>query len=92
MFYFVLLPLILLLLAYKFLSSKTHHFNLPRQPLSRPVVNHCPPKSTDQSSPSVLARVVVYLLLPSPKNILHRPKTTLFSQPDPPTHRQPHRL
>ncbi|EOA18111.1 hypothetical protein CARUB_v10006572mg [Capsella rubella] len=40
MLYLILLPLLSLLLAYKFLYSKTHCFKLPPGPPSRPFVGH----------------------------------------------------
>nr|QWK52309.1 cytochrome P450 81F1 [Isatis tinctoria] len=40
MLYFILLPLLLLVLAYKFIYSKTQRFNLPPGPPPRPVVGN----------------------------------------------------
>ncbi|CAH2076187.1 unnamed protein product [Thlaspi arvense] len=40
MFYFILLPLLLILLACKFLYSRTHPYNLPPSPPSFPIAGH----------------------------------------------------
>uniref|UniRef100_A0A1J3J827 Cytochrome P450 81F1 n=1 Tax=Noccaea caerulescens TaxID=107243 RepID=A0A1J3J827_NOCCA len=40
MFYFIFLPLLVILLTYIFLNSKKHRFNLPPGPPSRPIVGH----------------------------------------------------
>nr|BAA28539.1 cytochrome P450 monooxygenase [Arabidopsis thaliana] len=40
MLYFILLPLLFLVISYKFLYSKTQRFNLPPGPPSRPFVGH----------------------------------------------------